>query len=217
MTAEQMLGPGGEPVDIDAAEKSFHGAMAAPEPGEQPDYPAPPRRDYGTKEDGTPKRAAGRPRKTSAERPRAGKVPDPPPAKPRNAAKDLPPGDYTAQLASFGQGVWMGLAAIPLAHAQAFAGVWKIQLPAQVAAWNAAAQQDPGVRRAVEKLAGGPAWMVGVAIATAPLVGAGIAIVQYPEVRAQLAEQTRAEFADFLKLAAADHAAADPETERAAA
>jgi hypothetical protein len=218
--ANVLLGPDGQEVDVDAAEQEFHAALATPEPDEKPDYPAPPRRDYGVKDDGTPKLAAGRPRKTAADRPRAGKVPDPPPAKPKNAGKDLPPGDYTEKLTSFGNGIWMGLAALPLDHARAFGAVWKIQLPAQVAAWNVAAQQDAGVRRAVEKLAGGPTWIIGVAIATAPLVGAGIAIVQDPAVRAELAGQTTAEFAAFLKSASPQDDQtefAEPESERAAA
>jgi len=213
--AEELLGPDGKAIDLDAAEQDFHAAMAAPEPDDKPDYPAPPKRDYGTKDDGTPKLAAGRPRKSAAEKPRtAGKVPAPP-AKAKG--KELPPGDYAESLTSFGSAVWMGLAAIPVSHAQALGAVWKLQLPAQVQAWNAAAQQDAGVRRAVEKLAGGPTWMVGIAIATAPLVGAGIAIVRDPAVRTQLAEQTRAEFAEFLKSASPDHAEVDPESERAAA
>lgn len=209
--AEQLLGPDGQPVDIDAAERDFHEAMAAPEPGEQPDYPAPPKRDYGTKEDGTPKLAAGRPRKTGADKPRtAAKVP-PAPAKAKASGSKEPAADYTEILTSFGSAVWMGLAALPVTHAQALGAVWKHQLPAQVHAWNAAAQQDAGVRRMVEKLAGGPTWMVGIAIATAPLVGAGIAIVRDPEVRAQLAEQTREEFGAFLKTASAEQAGAEPE------
>jgi len=198
--AEQLIGPDGQPVDLDAAEQDFHAAMAAPEPDEKPDYPAPPKRDYGTTADGRPKLAAGRPRKSAAEKPRtAGKVPSQPArAKP---GKELPAADYTESLTSFGSAVWMGLAAVPLTHAQALGAVWKHQLPAQVAAWNAAAQQDPGVRRAVENLSAGPTWVVGIAIATAPLVGAAVAIVRDPDVRTQLAEQTRAEFAEFLKSA----------------
>jgi hypothetical protein len=205
---EELLGPDGQPVDLDAAEQAFNEAMAAPEPDEQPDYPAPPRRDYGTKEDGTPKRAAGRPRKTAADKPRAGKVPDPPPAKARNAGGKVTT-DYAEVLAGFGQAVWMGLAAVPLPHAQALGAVWRHQLPAQVQAWNVAAQQDAGVRRGVEKLAGGPTWVIGVAIATAPLVGAGVAIMRDPDIRADLAEQTRAEFGEFLKSASADQAPAE--------
>jgi hypothetical protein len=212
--AEELLGPDGKAIDIDAAEQDFHAAMAAPEPDQAPDYPAPPQRDYGTKEDGTPKKAAGRPR-TSAEKPRTtGKVP-PPPAKGKSAGKDQPAADYTETLTSFGSAVWMGLAALPVTHAQALAAVWKHQLGAQVHAWNAAAQQDPGVRRAVEKLSAGPTWVVGIAIATAPLVGAGVAIMRDPQIRADLAKQTRAEFAEFLSSAAAEGEAAEPE--RAAA
>jgi len=69
----------GTPVDVEAAERQFEAAMAAPDPGrpaEPPDYPAPPRRDYGLTADGSrPKQAQGRPRKTDADRPRTGKAP----------------------------------------------------------------------------------------------------------------------------------------------
>ena len=143
--AEELLGPDGQPVDLDAAEADFHAAMAAPEPDEKPDYPAPPKKDYGVKADGTPKLAAGRPRRTGDDKPRtAGKVPAPPKAK--AGPKDTTPaGDYTEVLTSFGKAVWLGLAAVPVSHAQAFGSIWLHQLPVQVHAWNAAAQQDPGV------------------------------------------------------------------------
>jgi len=213
--AEELLGPDGQPVDLDAAEQAFHEAMAAPEPDEQPDYPAPPRKDYGTKPDGTPKLAAGRPRKSAADKPRTtSKVPPPPKAK--AGGKEQPAGDYTETLTSFGSAVWLGLAAVPVAHAQALGAVWKHQLPAQVRAWNAAAQQDAGVRRMVEKLSAGPTWVIGVAIATAPLAGAAVAIIRDPQVRADLAKQTQDEFADFLKSAAPEQPA-EPEAEKAAA
>lgn len=216
--AEELLGPDGQAVDLDAAEQQFHEAMAAPEPGEPPEYPAPPRRDYGTKADGSPKLAAGRPRKDAADKPRTtGKV-TPPPAKAKNTGgKEQPAADYTDTLSSFGSAVWLGLAAVPVAHAQALGAVWKHQLPAQVQAWNAAAQQDPGVRRMVEKLSAGPTWVIGVAIATAPLAGAAVAIIRDPKVRADLAAQTQAEFAEFLKSAAPEQEAAEPEAEKAAA
>ena len=216
--AEELIGPGGQVIDLEAGEQVFHEAMATPEPTDKPDYPAPPRKDYGLKPDGTPKLAAGRPRKNADDKPRTTSKVTPPPAKPKANAKAADPGpagDYTETLQSFGSAVWLGLAALPLTHTQALGAVWKHQLPAQVQAWNAAAQADPGVRRAVEKLSTGPTWMIGVAIATAPLVGAAVAIVRDPQVRADLAKQTQDEFSEFLKSAAPEQA--EPETEKAAA
>jgi len=43
--AEGLVNASGQPVPMDPAEQQFAAAMAAPEPGERPDYPAPPRRD----------------------------------------------------------------------------------------------------------------------------------------------------------------------------
>lgn len=219
---EELIGPGGQVIDLEAGEQAFHEAMAAPEPSDKPDYPAPPRKDYGLKPDGTPKLAAGRPRKNADDKPRTTSKVTPPPAKPKGGANakaaDVgPAGDYTETLTSFGSAVWLGLAALPITHMQALGAVWKHQLPAQVQAWNAAAQADPGVRRAVEKLSTGPTWMIGVAIATAPLVGAAVAIVRDPQVRADLAKQTQDEFSDFLKSAAPEETAqAEPEMAAAA-
>jgi hypothetical protein len=210
--AELLIGPDGSPVDVDAAEEAFNAAMAAPAPGEQPDYPAPPRRDYGTKADGTPKRAAGRPRKDPADKARTVRALPPPPVKDKAKGGGSRPvtDDYSEALNNFGAAVWMGLAAIPVPHTQALGAVWKHQLPAQVQAWNLAAQQDPGVRHAVEKLSSGPTWLIGIAVATAPLVGAAVAIVRDPQVRADLAQQTQAEFAEFLKSATPENAEKEP-------
>ena len=65
----------------------------------------------------------------------------------------------------------------------------------------------------VEKLSAGPTWVIGIAIATAPLAGAAVAIIRDPVVRADLAKQTQDEFAEFLKSAQAEQ----PEQEKAAA
>lgn len=54
-------------VDVDAGEQAFHAAMAAPEPDQPPDYPAPPRRGP----DAGPRTPRGR--KTSADKPRTAK------------------------------------------------------------------------------------------------------------------------------------------------
>jgi hypothetical protein len=62
--AETLTGPGGTPITVDPGEQQFQAAMAAPEPGQQPDYRAPRARDkeapHGREEDGTPKAPFGR-------------------------------------------------------------------------------------------------------------------------------------------------------------
>jgi hypothetical protein len=68
---EQLLGPDGKPVDIDAAGDAFSAAMAAPDPGEAPDYPAPPKR--APREEKPPRRKpeSEKPRVTSRAKPKA--------------------------------------------------------------------------------------------------------------------------------------------------
>lgn len=60
---ETLTGPGGKQIPVDPADQAFAGAMAAPEPGQRPDYPAPKRRDpeapHGRNDDGTPKAPYG--------------------------------------------------------------------------------------------------------------------------------------------------------------
>jgi hypothetical protein len=202
-----LLGPDGQPVDLGAAEDTFNAAMAAPANGEAPDYPAPPRKDeeapFGRKADGTPRARRAGPGRPRDDKARTGPVPKPA-AKGKAGAPAGPPADYTEVLSGFGQAVWMALAAVPVPHTQAFAAVWQVQLDAEVAAWNTAAQQDANVRRAVERLAGGPTWIVGVAVATAPLVGGAIALARDEKIRGELAAQTRGEFGKLIGKMAAE-------------
>lgn len=209
--AEQLLGPDGQPVDLDAAEQKFNEAMAAPADGEKPDYPPPPPRDkgFGVKSDGTPRqRRAGPGRPRGDDKARTAKS-VPAAAKARGPAG--PPGDYTQTLQGFGQAVWMAAASVPVPHVRAIAAVWQVQLDAQVDAWNKAAQADANVRRMVERLQGGPMWMVGVAVATAPVVGGAVAIMRDEKIRAELAAQTEADFEKLIKTyAAAQEKQAEP-------
>jgi hypothetical protein len=61
--AESLTAADGLAIPLDPAEQQFAAAMAAPEPGEKPDYPAPPKRDkeapHGRNADGTPKAPHG--------------------------------------------------------------------------------------------------------------------------------------------------------------
>jgi hypothetical protein len=206
--------PDGTPVDVDAANEAFTAAMAAPANGEAPEYPAPPRKPvapFGYKADGTARqRRPGPGARRKEDAPRTAKTVPAAPAK----GKSVPPGearDYTATLAGAGQAVWMGMAAVPVPHVQAFAAVWAKQLDAQVGAWNQAAQQDARVAAMVQRLEGGPVWLVGIAIATAPLVGAAVAIARDGKIRDELAATTREDFGKFLQAAQPAEAEAEPE------
>jgi len=213
--AEQLLGPDGKPVDLDAAEQQFNEAMSAPAGGEKPDYPAPPHKDpeapFGRLPDGTPrKRRAGPGRPRNDDKARTAKS-VPAAARARGSGPAGPPGDYTETLQGFGQAVWMAAASVPVPHVRALAAVWQVQLDAQVDAWNKAAQADANVRRMVERLQGGPMWVVGVAVATAPLAGGAIVIMRDEKIRAELAAQTEAEFEKLIKTyAAAQEKQAEP-------
>lgn len=199
---EQLLGPDGNPVDLDEAERQFAESMAAPVNGDQPDYPAPPRKEeapFGLKADGTPRlRRAGPGRGNRDDKARTAKSVPAAPAKGK-AAPEGPPGDYTETLQGFGQAVWMAMASVPVPHVRALAAVWEVQLDPQVEAWNKAAQMDANVRRMVEKLQGGPMWVVGVAVATAPIVGGAAVIMRDEKIRAELAEHTEQTFDKLMK------------------
>jgi hypothetical protein len=63
----------------------------------------------------------------------------------------------------------------------------------------------------VQRLEGGPVWLVGIAIATAPLVGAAVAIARDGKIRDELAATTREDFGKFLQAAQPAEAEAEPE------
>lgn len=174
-------------------------AQAPPEGGTG--YAPPPRKaapdpeaPYGRKADGSPRAKPGARPKT--ERPRTG-VTEPPGA-PQGAPAAVR--DYSKDLAEFGQAVWMLTAAVPMTRPMAT--LIKVSLPGQVKAWNTAAQQSESVRGVVERLGGGPTWVVGVAVASAPLVGGTLAMMRDPELRAKLAAQAEKDLATLMDEAA---------------
>lgn len=189
--AETLTMPDGTPVDIDAAEQVFHAAMAAPEPDETPDYPAPPRKDPAA----PPKPARGR--KTGDDQPRTAKRVPAAPGKGKTA--DVPLQDFTKGLTDVGTAVWVGLAGLP--WTRPYSVLWKAQLPAQVNAWNNAAAENAQVRAKVAKIASGEGnlWILGVALATAPLAGGVVALLGDREVRAQFAAQAEADLDAWMK------------------
>ncbi len=199
--------------DVDAA---FSAALAADAGVTQAEIPAPPRKaavvdpdaPHGRAEDGTPHApwgigANGKPRikpagpgrpKPKDEQARVARTPE---AKSKNAS--APEGaDYREDLAGLGMSVWMGAAALPVTRP--YAHVWKQSLPGMVNAWNEAAKQNATVRGYVEKLSGegSYAWVIGVALATAPLVAGCLELAKPGKTAEDKAErkQLRAQYAD---------------------
>lgn len=198
--AEGVVGADGAAVEVPG------GAQVPAAPG-GPAYPPPPRRGaapadpeapYGRKADGSPRAKPGA--KPQTAKPRTERsAPASAPSTPGPAA------DYTQELADFGEAVWLGMAALPFTRAPA--ALWKLALPGQVRAWNEAARQNETVRGYVERLGGGPTWIVGIAVASAPLVGGLAAMMRDPAIRAELAAVTEAEWTRFVAEARGKYAA----------
>lgn len=128
------------------------------------------------------------------------------------ARPDPAPGtatDYHDDLAGFASGVWMlaanckgeKLGPLRIPDLRAYAHAWHITAPGMVNAWNVAAQKNETVRGYVEKLSGEGswAWVIGVALASAPFVGAVAELRKNPELRAEFAELTDTELDEFTK------------------
>lgn len=156
---EGLVTADGQAIDFEKSEAEFAKAMAAP-PADAPEFPAPPKRDpaapYGYKADGTPKKAAGRPKSPARVQATTPKLPAQP-------AKPAGPKDYTEELTGLCQLSWGLLATFSPADAAAV----KIHGPQLVSAWNAAAQENAMVARGITWLTSGGVWGA-VVMATAP-------------------------------------------------
>lgn len=205
---------------------AFEAALAkdagADGPAEVPAPPRQPDRDpdapHGRGEDGTPLAPhglakSGRPRlrppgpgrPKEADRPRVTASAAP------KAAAAAP--DYSEALMELGTAVWLGASSIRggrlgplrLPDARPYAAAFRSQMPALVAAWNTAAQQNATVRGYIESLTGdgGKAWVIGVAVSAAGLVGSCIELARSaPDVRAQWAQMNDAAVAEYIGRAA---------------
>lgn len=202
--------------DVDAA---FRSALEADAGLPQAEIPAPPRKSaivdpdapHGRDSDGTPHTPYGvgqngKPRIKPAG-PGRGKTKDEQPrvtAAARPAAKGGKPvdTDYSGDLAGLGMSIWMGGAALPVTRP--YAHVFKQSLPGMVNAWNAAAQQNATVRGYVEKLSGegSYAWVIGVALSTAPLVAGCLELAKTGKTAEEKAErkQLRAQYAEACEV-----------------
>jgi hypothetical protein len=159
--AEGLQTADGQKVDVPPVgdEQGFAETMtgaARVADGEQPEMPAPPRKDpeapYGRTKDGKPKRGpGGRP---SRDKPRV--------EKPKAAQSKR---DFTEPLTGVVQLGWTVLA--PTAPADAAA--LKLAGPGMVAAWNQLAQENATVARGIEWLTSGGSYGA-VVVATVPFV-----------------------------------------------
>jgi len=170
---EQLATADGRKVDLDDADRAFAAAMAAPR-GDEPEAPAPPKREpvdpeapFGRKVDGTPKRApGGRPPK-----PREIEAP-----KTAGKAQDGPKGqDYAKGIAEFLGGVQLALAVLPCPneavriHARYQSAVIEKTGDGLATGLGTVAEHSSVVRWGVEKLTqGGGAWIFPAVVAIAP-------------------------------------------------
>lgn len=167
-----------------------------------------PNAPYGLKSDGKPRlkpAGPGRGHKSAGDKPR--EIDKPPEAKTPAAA-----GDYTDQLTTLATAVWIGGSAfqggtLPLLKVRtpdlrAYAMLWHQQMPAHIAAWNAACQQSPAVRGWVGKFGGegGMSWVIGVGVVSANFLAAAteLAKKENAELRAQFADANGRALAEFL-------------------
>lgn len=150
----------GEELTLQEAERKFNMAMAAPEPDE--DYAAEPPKRRTPREPAEENAEHRKPRVTSA----TGSTPGKRPGRPSKSTETPKAKDYTEELTGLLQ---LGYGALCATGNLADAGAVKTHGPSMVAAWNAAAQENPMVRRGVEWLTKGGVWGA-VVVTTMPLV-----------------------------------------------
>jgi hypothetical protein len=221
----------GTAIDLDAAERDFARAMAAPEPDE-PEHPAPPKRAELTEEelgarygwtvgpDGEKraKRAKGRPstkpRVTDAKPQEAQK-----PSKPSGKADAKP--DLSGPLTELTGALWMVMAAAPIPadslriKVRAQAKILREHRGGLVQGINLMAQNNGTIRRGVEMLTmGGASWVLPATMAVAPFAVQSSQLWRMnPAELVGLAEQTEAEWKAEFKAMQAEMGLAEPEPE----
>src|SRR5579859_4233923 len=170
---ETLATADGRKIDLDDSDRAFAAAMAAPR-GDEPEAPAPPKREptdpeapFGRKMDGTPKKAPGgrppKPREIEAPKDAKGKE------QPGSAQK------YAQGLAEFLSGVQLALAVLPCPneavriHARYQSAVIGQTGDGLATGLGTVAEHNSVVRWGVEKLTqGGGAWIFPAALAIAP-------------------------------------------------
>ena len=185
--SEGLMTTDGKPVPLEvvSAEREFNAAMAAPEG----DVPAPRKMTAEAKEAirTQPKRSPrARPDKTE----KARVVP---------SASQKVDKDFTEDVQGITQGLWLTAASIP--PTQAYAAIIKLNQPALVASLNQGAQNNAAVRGYVEKMSSGSGgmWMVSLGVTVANMGMQTLQLMKDPQLRRDMAAQTRQELDAFLK------------------
>lgn len=217
----------GRPIDLDQTEQQFAAAMAAPR-SDEPEAPAPPRRDptdpeapYGRKVDGTPKKAPGG-------RPPKPRMIEGAKSEGKAKGKDQPGAgrDYTGALTEFCEALWMVGASVPIPHdatrvkVRVQAHVIRVNKDGLAQGVNMMAQHNATIRAGVEKLTTGSAgWVLPAVMALAPFAVQSASVWRAPvegdmrmaadAVEAQWAEMFSAMQAEFAQEAEAAREAED--------
>ena len=207
----------GQAIDLDEAEQQFAAAMAAPR-SDEPEAPAPPKREptdpdapYGRKVDGTPKKAPGGrpPKPRMIEGPKDGG---------KAKGNDQPPSgrDYTAPLMEFCEGLYMIGASVPIPHdptrvrVRVQAHVIRSNAPGIAQSVNTMAQHNGTIRAGVEKLTMGTAgWVLPAVMALAPFAFQSAALWRAPiegDMR-DIADQIDADWKETVEAMKAEFAA----------
>jgi hypothetical protein len=175
---------------------------------DQPEIPAPPRRDpappVGSEDPGyTPKPRRGRP-------PKSARTTKDTTSAPKDGKKEeLKPKDFTSDLAAIGDGLWLGLSSIPVTAP--YAALVHMHQDGLVQAINSGAQVNPGVRNAVEKLTSGTgsAWALQLGIIGVNVAMQGYQLMKDPELRRQVTEANAAQMQAYMQQMGAVQVAED--------
>jgi hypothetical protein len=183
--AEGLQTPDGKSLDLEAADRKFSEAMAAPET----DVPAPRKMTAEQKEaiKAEPKRTRTRTAKTDKARTTA-------------TTSEKVDKDFTEDISNLTDGAWLVGASIP--YTQPYAAVIKVNQPALIASLNSGAQNNSTLRGYIEKASSGAGgmWMVSLGVVSVNMGMQILQIAKDPELRNQLAEQTKVELTDYMKV-----------------
>ena len=225
----------GTAIDLDRAEQDFARAMAAPEP-DDPEHPAPPKREQLSEEEAgekygwttdpktghrRAKRAKGRP----STKPRTTTPPPPPPPGSKPPKGEAPKADFTQPLAELTSALWMVMAGAPIpaddlrvkVRAQAY--VLRENQGGVCQGVNIMAQHNGTIRRGVEALTMGSAgWVLPAVMAVAPFAVQTSQVWRMkPADLADMAAKTEADWETEFKEMKSAMGLADEEPEAAAA
>jgi hypothetical protein len=178
------------PEDVKASADAFHRAQAnEPLAGEKMQPPKrKPRPVKPTEDDKSEAPRRGRPRND-----------DKPRTTDKAPAEKLPPKDLTQELNAIADGAWLSVAFIPVIGP--YSAIVHNAQPQLVAALNAGAQVNPGLRSGIEKAAagGGNLWMVQLAGIAVQIGMQAMQLMKDSEYRALVDQSNKAEAIEYAK------------------